>query len=134
MITLNLPAPLSVNRTRKIDWAAHKKTKEWLRQADALFLTQKRAIGRPIAGRFEITITLPLGSKIDADNTLKGVIDCVRRFRLVADDSPAYMRRVVVEFGEAPTGCRVTIKPIMLIRLTHASPCASILSSGDPAL
>ncbi len=111
MITLNLPPPISVNRSRKIDWAHHKKTKEWQRQADALFLTQKRTIGRPIMGGFEITITLPLGSRIDADNTLKSVCDVVRRFRLVSDDSPAYMRRIVVEFGEAPTGCRVKISP-----------------------
>jgi Holliday junction resolvase RusA-like endonuclease len=111
-VILDLPAPLSVNRTRRVDWGNYPKVKAWMRQADALFLTQKRKIGPPVSGGFEIVITLPLGSRIDADNTLKGVIDCVRRFRLVTDDSPAYMRRVVVEFGDAPTGCRVAVNPL----------------------
>jgi hypothetical protein len=112
VIVLDLPAPLSVNDTRRVDWRNYPKVKAWQRQADALFLTQKRKLGPAVAGGFEIVVTLPEGSKIDADNTIKIVIDCVRRFRLIADDSPAYMRRVVVEFGDAPTGCRVTVNPL----------------------
>jgi Holliday junction resolvase RusA-like endonuclease len=112
VITLHLPAPLSVNRTRKIDWAAHKKTKEWLRQADASFLLQKRALaGRAITGPFELTLTLREGSKTDLDNCCKLAIDTVRRFRLVTDDDPTHMRRLVVEFGNVQ-GCRVTIKAL----------------------
>lgn len=110
-IVLNLPAPLSVNRTRKIDWANHRKVKEWQRQADALFLMQKRGLAPPITGRYELTLTLPDGSKADLDNCCKLAIDTVRRFRLVTDDSPKFMRRLVVEFGDVD-GCRVTVRPM----------------------
>lgn len=112
-IVLDLPAPLSVNRTRRIDWRAKKAIDAWTKNADAHFMTQKRALA-PLAvpGRFEILITLPEGSALDADNGTKIIIDAVRRFRLVTDDDPAHMRRVVVEFGAAPTGCRVTINPL----------------------
>ena len=109
-ITLNLPTPISVNATRRIDWRNHARTKEWLRQADALFLTQKRGLPPPITGPFEIAITLQNGSQIDADNALKLLIDFVRRVRLVTDDSPRFMKRITVEFGDVE-GCRVVIRP-----------------------
>lgn len=110
-ILLDLPAPLSVNRTRRIDWRYKKRVDAWQADADAHFLTQKQKLaGAKIGGRFELTITLPDGSAIDADNAIKGVIDTIRRFGLVPDDAPKFMRRVVIEFGEAPAGCRVTIR------------------------
>jgi Holliday junction resolvase RusA-like endonuclease len=109
MITLDLPAPLSVNRTRRIDWKNYPKVKEWLRQADAHFLMQKRHLPPPIAGQYGITITLQDGSRIDADNTVKLIIDTIRRYGLVIDDNPTHMRRVVIEFGDVQ-GCRVTIE------------------------
>ena len=110
-IVLDLPSPLSVNRTRRIDWRTYPKVKRWIENADAHFLMQKRKLAPAILGRYEIVITLPEGSEIDADNTPKMVIDAVRRFRLVTDDSPEFMRRVVIEFGHAPEGCRVTVRP-----------------------
>ena len=110
-IVLDLPAPLSVNRTRKIDWANHKKVKAWQRQADAHFLMQKRKLAPPILGRYEIILTLRDGSQTDADNTPKLVIDTLRRFRLVNDDDPTHMRRICIEFGDVE-GCRVTVRAV----------------------
>ncbi len=110
-IVLDLPAPLSVNRTRRIDWRAKSRVDAWQKDADAHFLLQKRGLPAAISGRFELVITLKEGSRLDADNAIKGVIDAIRRFRLVSDDSPKFMRRVVIEFGEAPAGCRVTVRP-----------------------
>jgi Holliday junction resolvase RusA-like endonuclease len=112
VIILDLPAPISVNETRRINWRAKAKIDAWTRDADAHFLLRKRKCGPAILGQFEITITLPDGSQTDADNAVKGIIDAVRRFRLVPDDNPKFMRRVVIEFGEAPTGCRVMIRPL----------------------
>lgn len=109
MISLNLPAPLSVNKTRRINWAAKPKMDKWVSQADILVLLQGR-LPQPIVGPFEITITLPENSRIDADNTPKMVIDYLRRLKLIANDSPKHMRRVVIEFGDAPEGVRVTVK------------------------
>ena len=110
-IVLELPAPLSVNRTRRIDWKAYPKVKAWIKQADALFLMQKRKLAPAIKGRYEIIITLRDGSAIDADNTLKVLCDFVHRVNLVSDDSPAFMRRVTIEFGTVD-GCRVTVRPV----------------------
>lgn len=110
-IVLELPRPLSVNRTRRIDWENYKHVKAWIREADGLFLMQKRKLAPAIKGRYEIIITLRDGSQTDADNTPKLVIDTVRRFRLVTDDNPTFMRKVTIEFG-AVEGCRVTVRPV----------------------
>jgi len=110
-IVLDLPAPLSVNRTRKIDWANHRRVKAWQREADGMFLMQKRGLPPAILGRYEIIITLQDGSQIDADNGIKGIIDSVRRFKLVTDDSPKFMRQVTIKFG-AVEGCRVVVRPM----------------------
>jgi len=109
MITLRLPEPLSVNRTRRIDWKNYPKVKAWIKHADGLFLTQKRGLGKPITGEYEITITLRDGSLTDLDNTCKAILDVVRRFGLVTDDDPKHMKRLVVEFGDVE-GCRVDIR------------------------
>ena len=110
-IVLDLPTPLSVNRTRRIDWKSYPKVKAWIREADGMFLMQKRKLAPAIKGRYEIIITLRDGSQTDADNTPKLVIDTVRRFRLVTDDNPTFMRKVTIEFG-AVEGCRVTVRPV----------------------
>ena len=110
-IVLDLPEPLSVNRTRKIDWRNYKHVEAWQRQADANFLMQKRKLAPRIAGRYEIIITLRDGSTIDADNTPKLLIDTIRRFNLVNDDNPTFMRKVTIEFGDVE-GCRVTVRPM----------------------
>ena len=107
-IIITLPAPLSVNRTRRIDWVNYKHVKEWQRQADALFLTQKRGL-KPILGQHEVIITLRDGSRCDQDNVLKLLIDSLRRFGLVTDDSPRYLRQVTVRFGNVE-GCAVTVR------------------------
>ena len=110
-IVLDLPNPLSVNRTRKIDWKNYKHVKAWQQQADASFLMQKRGLSPAIKGRYEIIITLREGSRIDADNTAKLIIDCVRRFNLVSDDDPAHMRKITIEFGNVE-GCRVIVRAV----------------------
>lgn len=110
-IVLELPLPLSVNKTRKIDWANHRKSTAWLRQADAYFLMQKQKLAPPILGRFEITIMLREGCQRDADNCAKSAIDAIRRFRLVTDDDPSHMRKVTIQFGKVD-GCRVTIRAV----------------------
>lgn len=109
MIVLDLPTPLSVNRTRRIDWSAKPKIGRWITAADRLVMSQGKLPG-PLSGQFQVTITLPESSALDLDNTPKQVIDYLRRIELIADDNPKHMRRVVIEFGDAPEGCRVTIR------------------------
>lgn len=111
MIALDLPPPLSTNRTRKIDWAAKRIIDAWIDNADRLVMSQGK-LPNPIMGRYEATIILREGSGVDLDNTLKGLFDYATRIGLVADDSPTYLRKITVEFGDAPEGCRLMLRPI----------------------
>jgi Holliday junction resolvase RusA-like endonuclease len=112
---LMLPAPPSVNSTRRVDWRNHARMKAWQRNADATVMLQGRR--RKIGGRYELLIQLSELVKLDADNGLKCLIDYLRRIDLVVDDSPKYLRRLVVEWchpAVAPEGVRVTIQELAL--------------------
>jgi Holliday junction resolvase RusA-like endonuclease len=116
-IILDLPVPPSVNRTRRIDWSAVRTMKAWSNVADAYVLAAKGRTDSPLklirVPRFEITVTLDeKQARIDLDNSLKCLIDYLRRIELIEDDSPKHMRRLVVQWGTAPFGCRVTIRPL----------------------
>ena len=113
---LDLPAPPSVNRTRRIDFSSLRAVNAWKNVADAYVLAAKGRAVRPLRlvkiSRFELHIVMSEHhSKIDLDNGLKALIDYLRKIELIEDDSPKHMRRLVVEFGLAPMGCRVTVRP-----------------------
>ncbi len=115
-IILDLPSPPSVNRTRKIDWAASRDVKAWRNVANAYVLHAKTRTVRPLklvkVKRFQLTVVLSEHhTNIDLDNGLKALIDYLRRIELIEDDSHKHMRRLVVEWGIAPMGCRVTVRP-----------------------
>lgn len=116
-VVLDLPVPISVNKLRRINWRAHRRAGLWRDQADRhLLLAKTRAID-PFKlnsiPRFEIHILLDEKRVvIDADNTCKLLIDFLRHRNIIQDDSPKHMRRLVVEWGDAPTGCRVTVKAV----------------------
>jgi len=109
MIVLDLPPPLSVNRTRKIDWSAKPRIRSWVKAADALVMSQGRLPER-ISGQFWATVLYPESSRLDVDNGCKGVLDYAKRLELITDDGPQYLRRVVLEFGDAPEGCRLILR------------------------
>lgn len=112
VIVLDLPAPPSVNRTRKIDWAHAAKHKEWVRCADQTLLAARALKGRPkIPGPYELLIILSEDhTRIDADNGLKAIIDYLRRIEVVVDDKQSLLRKLTVEWGDAPAGCRVHVR------------------------
>lgn len=111
-ITLDLPAPLSVNLTRRVNYAALPKIAAWRKEAEQLFLLSKRTIGdRKIVGRFEAIVTLSEKCRLDADNGLKGLIDFARHCGLIEDDSPKYLRKLTVKFGDAPHGAKLVLRP-----------------------
>lgn len=115
-IVLDLPAPPSVNRTRKIDWKGKRQLTSWSNVADAYVLAAKGRAISPLklirVPRFELLVTMSEHhTKIDLDNGLKALIDYLRRIQLIEDDSPKHMRRLVVQWGLAPHGCRVTVRP-----------------------
>jgi Holliday junction resolvase RusA-like endonuclease len=85
--------------------------REWKRQSDSLYLLQKCGLGK-ITGPFEATIIINEGSRQDLDNSVKQLLDTARGYGLIPDDGPRYMRKLTVEFGEAPEGARLKIMPI----------------------
>jgi len=114
-ITLDLPPPVSVNRTRRIDWRRHNKSVEWVKLADQ-FVTVAKAAKKVRFDRipqYELHITLSADhSKVDLDNAVKLVADYLHKRDITEDDGPANMRKLVVEYGHAPAGTRVVITPI----------------------
>ncbi len=107
---LDLPRPLSVNRTRRIDWSAKPAIRRWISSADALVMSQGKLPNR-ISGRFEANLIFPETHALDLDNSPKMVLDYLRRLELIDNDDPRHMRRVVLEFGKAPEGCRAVVMP-----------------------
>lgn len=109
---LDLPVPPSVNRTRRGDfWTGSNRMKRWHQAADGLLLAARF---RPLfLERFELHVTFSeQRTDMDLDNGLKALIDYLRRIEAIADDAPKNLRRLVVEWGEAPEGVRVEIRPV----------------------
>jgi Holliday junction resolvase RusA-like endonuclease len=111
---LDLPVPPSVNRTRKVDWAGRADVKRWMMRADELVTLFRSLKGNVrMDGQFEATIILSEShTKMDADNAIKSVIDYALRLELIKDDSPKFMRKITVCWGDAPHGCRLILRPI----------------------
>ena len=112
-IVLDLPAPLSVNRTRKLDRSALSKIAAWTRAADALVQVAWAGGKRPktVLDKFEAIIVMSETNRIDLDNGIKKLLDYAKRLGLIADDGPAYMRQVTVKWGDVPEGCRLILRP-----------------------
>ncbi len=115
-VVLDLPVPLSVNRLRKIDWTNHKKAQNWRKVANGFLMVAKTRKVNPVRfnriPRFHLTIMLDDDlALIDLDNSLKLLIDYLHHVGIVADDSPKHLRKLTVEWGHVPIGCRVTVRP-----------------------
>jgi hypothetical protein len=110
-ITLDLPIPPSVNRTRRIDWAGNRKREEFYLRAD-LYITAhgpRPAPVRKIRGGYELAIQIPETlSGIDLDNHAKALIDYLVSREFVAGDGKRHLRRLILEWGDGPC-CHVTI-------------------------
>jgi len=116
-IVLDLPAPPSVNKLRRIDWWQHKLADKWKKGADGYVLAAKCRAENPVRlmkiSRFELFITMSeTHTKVDLDNSLKCLIDYLRHIELIENDAPKNMRGLHVVWGHAPHGCRVTVRPV----------------------
>ncbi len=110
-IVLDLPVPQSVNKTRRVHWSSLAAKNSWLHAADLLVMAT-RPRPKAIIGPWEMTVTMSDRLwRIDPDNGLKELIDFCRRIDLIENDSPQFARRIVLEWGDAPEGCRITIRP-----------------------
>jgi Holliday junction resolvase RusA-like endonuclease len=108
---LDIPVPPSVNLTRRINRAAQGIHGAWEHQCDVILMAsgQFRAATK-FPGQFELDITLDEQQcNKDLDNPTKHAVDYLRRIELITDDSPAYFRRLLVQWGDAPKGCRLEL-------------------------
>ena len=111
---LYLPPPPSVNKMRRVDRAFHKQLQRWIEQADKHIL---EAGGmhkfKRMPGPFEATLIIDEHlNNLDLDNSAKAVIDYARRVGLIIDDCKKYMRKVTIEWGHAPHGCRLILRAV----------------------
>lgn len=111
-IIIDLPPPISVNRLwRKTKTGVIKSLdyKHWIKRADDMLLEFGQLKGvKPIVGQFTALIVVK-PSNLDLDNNSKCVLDYLQSRNFIVNDS--LCRRLVIEWGHAPTGCRVTIAP-----------------------
>ena len=114
VLTIDLPFPPSVNRIwrkgKNGNIYLHEHVRSWKRVCDNFCL----AAGwnkKPIDGAFTATITLSREKRsrvMDADNRIKVVLDWLQRAGIIENDALAEEVRVL--WGEAPEGCRVSLR------------------------
>ncbi len=135
-IVLDLPVPPSVNRTRRSHGPGIRLVNEWAKRADMMVMARRRPIMRgewQLQGRFEIEITVSERCRSDLDNLPKSLIDYLRRIKIVRNDSPKYMRKVTLQWGDAPEGVRVTVRPVLPSAEEISASCKRLGKSADAA-
>lgn len=112
--TITLPFPPSLNRIWRYSRRNGKpylaeRYKTWKRAADNLYLTQKRRVKR-VKGPIDITIVFDAkhSGRCDLDNRPKAVLDWLQRVKLIENDK--LVQKLELRWGDAPEGCRVTIR------------------------
>lgn len=111
VIVFDLPKPPSVNRTRKWDAKSERFVAAWKHNADKFVLAQRLQQPRKIYGAFELLIVMSEDhTRMDLDNGVKSLIDYLRRIDAIQNDSPQFLRKLTVEWGDAPEGCRVHVR------------------------
>lgn len=111
---LDVPVPPSVNRTRGFSGSGLGKVRKWYERAGLTLIGngQFRKAQKNIS-RFELVIVLcEKQCRMDLDNAAKAAIDFLRHINIIKNDGPAQMRKVTLQWGEAPEGCRLIVKPI----------------------
>ena len=116
-LVLDLPMPPSVNaiwrstaKRGKPQYYLDAKYKAWKKECDALVWV---AGATGAALREPVTVAIYLNAskrRGDADNRIKAVLDWLQRARIIVNDSQ--VEKVSAEWGEAPSGCRVTIEAV----------------------
>lgn len=113
-IVIDLPCPPSVNRIWRANRAGPKKVslspeyRRWKDQADKMVLATGSFRGlKRLNGKFEAHITIKRVAG-DIDNRAKGVLDWLQSRGVVENDK--HCERLTIAWGDAPTGCRVTVR------------------------
>jgi hypothetical protein len=116
MIVLHLPFPPSVNEANKFSKRGYYPSnakRDFFRDADVLFLTQKRVLEPLSDGPFTYHIVLNRahrGPTSDGDNRLKYVLDYAQRVGLIENDKLA--EGGSWSWGECEHGAMLSIHPV----------------------
>lgn len=118
-VVLDLPVPPSVNKLRRGDTGPGARLRRaFYQQADMHIMAARGRTREPLQvrrllGPYEATIQISEKlSKADLDNHVKCLIDYAVSREFVPNDSPRYLRRLVVEWGCPINGARVTLRSI----------------------
>ena len=116
-VVLHLPWPPSVNDANKFSRRGYYPSddkKNFFREADSLFLTQKRSLsGQKINGPFTYHLVLnraQRGPLMDGDNRAKYPIDCAQKFGLIENDKLA--EGGSWSWGNCEHGAMLSIHPV----------------------
>lgn len=116
-IVIDLPPPVSVNRIWRANKAGKKRVSispeyaSWKKAADNLAMATGSFRGiKPIRGKFEASIVLKRRPG-DLDNFCKGIFDWLQSRAVIENDK--YCERLTMQWGDAPTGARVTVRAVM---------------------
>jgi hypothetical protein len=117
MIVLHLPFPPSVNEANKFSKRGYYPSnakRDFKRDADALFLTQKRALsGQKVEGPFTYHLILNIaqrGPLADGDNRIKYPLDVAQRYGLIDNDK--FAEGGSWSWGECLHGAMLSIHPV----------------------
>jgi Holliday junction resolvase RusA-like endonuclease len=96
-ICITLPEPPSVNRLRK--------RAAWIKKCDIIVFvlrrdTFNRGLSTVIGSPYGVRIVLDRMSRIDMDNCIKPILDYLCRAKIVTDDGPGHLHRILVERGD----------------------------------
>jgi Holliday junction resolvase RusA-like endonuclease len=113
-IVLDLPLPVSVNRTSGSRLGSkHHLVKEWRRQANAyLMLTRQGKLLKLIPGTVFIEIVWDIQDIADIDNRIKHLLDYLQDLGVMNNDNKVAGLYVIK--GATIAGCRVRVQPWQL--------------------
>jgi len=119
-IVLDLPPPISVNRIwRKTKTGVIKSDAyhRWVKRADAMLIELGQLKGvRQITGKFTALIVVRR-SNLDLDNNAKVALDFLQSRNFIVNDK--FCEELTLRWGDAPTGCRVTVKPFAITSMAQ---------------
>jgi Holliday junction resolvase RusA-like endonuclease len=129
LIVLHLPMPPSVNRALRSGVSKSGKpfvfrsreTQRFRAEADALYMMQKRSIGR-VDGPFTYHLVLNRSLRhgnADGDNRMKAALDTAQRFGLIENDKLA--EGGSWSWGECEHGAMLSIHPVTVASASNST-------------